>query len=130
MPDIDVINFQHKFSIPKSRIVTLVKKCHRSLKLKHPAINIVFVGATRMRTMNNKYLGHDYVTDVITFDHGDIVICPSMAHVFAKQYGQNVSEEILLYVVHGLLHLAGYNDKTASEITRMRKLEARMLALL
>ncbi len=130
MPDIDVINFQRKFSIPKSRIVTLVKKCHRSLKLKHPAINIVFVGATRMRTINKKYLNHDYVTDVITFDQGDIVICPAMAQSFAKQYGQGLSDEILLYVVHGLLHLAGYKDKTTADIAHMRKMEARMLAFL
>ena len=130
MPDIAVINFQRQCPIP----VTLIKKTAirsiKALKLEHEAITIVFAGTVRMRSINRKFLGHDYVTDVITFDHGDIIICPQVAKRFAKAYGQDVKREILLYVVHGLLHLAGYDDKKEEDIKRMRAMEKKLIGAL
>ncbi len=88
------------------------------------------VGPKHMQTINQLYLGHDYVTDVLTFDLTDtaeIVICPSMATKNAKTYGNSVNREILLYVIHGLLHLSGYDDHTPKDIQRMRLTEERLL---
>jgi len=130
MPHISVINYQKKFIIPESRVMKAVASVAHALKLKHEAVNIVFVGKARMRSINKKFLRHDFVTDVITFQHGDIVICPFVAKRFSKIYGQDVNDEIVLYVIHGLLHLAGYKDKAPKDVLQMRAMEKKMLVML
>lgn len=80
-----------------------------------------------MRRINKEYLGHDYVTDVITFDHGEIIICPAEAVRNAKAFKTTVRRELELYVVHGLLHLAGYDDHSEKDIARMRSMEQELL---
>ncbi len=104
----------------------------RSLKISKsfPNISIIFVGLQRMQSINKKYLGHDYVTDVITFDlggSGEIIICPQEAKRNAKTYGSSVEREILLYVIHGFLHLAGYDDHNYKDIIQMRLKEKEFL---
>jgi probable rRNA maturation factor len=94
-------------------------------------LSIVFVGTRRMRAINKKYLKHDYVTDVLSFDLGDaqgeIIICPGMAGVNAKAHRTSTQKEIILYVVHGILHLAGFDDKSPAGIRRMRSMEKELL---
>ena len=93
----------------------------------------MFVGSRRMRTINKKYLGHDYVTDVITFDlegSAEIIICPQVALSNAKIHGVSISKELLLYVIHGFLHLAGYDDHKPQDIVRMRLKEKQLLGKL
>lgn len=84
-----------------------------------------------MRSVNRKYLGHDYVTDVLTFDLGDglaeIIICPRAAHSNARRFKTSTRRELLTYVVHGILHLAGYEDATSVQRGRMRRMEERLL---
>lgn len=84
-----------------------------------------------MRTLNKKYLGHDYVTDVLTFDlglgFGEIVICPQVAVVNAKAHATSTENELVLYAIHGLLHLAGFDDHAPVDIAAMRKMEAKLL---
>ena len=130
--DITVKNLQSKFPVLSSQIKTAALKVCKDLALvgHKSAISIVFVGAKRMRRINKTYLGHDYVTDVVTFDLGDtgeIIICPSVAYKNAKDYGVSVQQEHLLYVVHGLLHLAGFNDHKPKDIQRMRLKEKQLL---
>jgi probable rRNA maturation factor len=90
-------------------------------------LSIVFVGTRRMRALNKKYLEHDYVTDVLSFDlgtsQGEIIICPGMASANAKAHQTSTEEEIVLYVVHGILHLAGFDDKSPEGMRRMRSME-------
>lgn len=83
-----------------------------------------------MRCINRRYLGHDYVTDVITFDlegAAELIICPQEARRNARAYKADLHQELVLYVVHGLLHLAGYDDHTEADIKRMRMQEAQIL---
>jgi len=84
-----------------------------------------------MRAVNKKYLGHDYVTDVITFDlgggSGEIIICPQVAGVNAREYKNSTEHEIILYVIHGILHLAGYDDHSPQDIHQMRLMENKLL---
>ena len=84
-----------------------------------------------MRAINKKYLCHDYVTDVLTFDLGEgvseIIICPQVAHSNAKVHGSTTDNEIILYVIHGILHLAGYDDHKPHDILQMRKMESVIL---
>ncbi len=128
--NIAVTNLQNRIPIPSSKINAVVPRVCKILRLKHQEISIVFVGEKRMRSLNKKFLGHDYVTDVITFDlelSGEIIICPQAASQNAKNQGQSLKEEILLYVIHGLLHLAGYDDHHPKDIKNMRQQEQVLL---
>jgi probable rRNA maturation factor len=84
-----------------------------------------------MRAINKRYLGHDYATDVLTFDlgnaQGEVVICPGMARANAKAHQTSTEKEILLYVVHGILHLAGFDDHSPKDIVQMRAMEKELL---
>jgi rRNA maturation RNase YbeY len=84
-----------------------------------------------MRAINKEYLGHDYLTDVLTFDFGDrsgeIIICPRVACVNAKAHQKSTESEIILYVVHGILHLAGFDDHSPKDILQMRRMEEKLL---
>lgn len=106
-------------------------------------LGIVFLGRNEMRRTNREFLGHDWVTDVITFDLaagdgaagggaatiGEILVCPDQARDNAAVYGTHPAIELMLYIVHGLLHLGGLDDQTEAEGKRMRKAEARVMAV-
>ncbi len=126
--NIQVTNLQRKSPISVFKIQAAVRHACRTLKYKPLQLSIVFVGEQRMRSLNRKHLGHDYVTDVLTFAHGEIVICPAVAKRNAKSYNNSIEREILLYVVHGILHLCGYDDHSPQDIQRMRLQEQRILA--
>lgn len=63
-----------------------------------------------MARVHGDFLDDPTETDVITFPYGEIVVCPAVARDQAKAYKRTVDDEILLYALHGLLHLAGYDD--------------------
>lgn len=130
--NIAVKNLQNKFPIPHSRICDSALKLCQILGLKKTKVefSIVFVGTTRMRKINKQFLGHDYVTDVITFDLGEsceIIICPVEASKNAYFFQNQIQDELLLYVIHGLLHLAGYDDHSEKDIAQMRAKEQQLL---
>lgn len=66
-------------------------------------------------------------TDVLTFDHGEILICAPLARINAAKYGKSLEQEIGLYLIHGLLHLNGFTDKTPGEALRIKKLQNKIL---
>ncbi len=98
---------------------------------KHPGeINIIFCSDTYLLEMNKKYLNHDYYTDVITFDYsekdiisGDIFISVDRVKENAQTYKQTFLNELNRVIVHGVLHLLGYKDKTEDEQKIMRQKE-------
>jgi probable rRNA maturation factor len=95
-------------------------------------LSIVFVGTKRMRAVNKKYLDHDYATDVLAFDfgksrQGEIIICPRVARVHAKAHQTSTENEIILYVIHGILHLAGFDDHKPKDTLQMRRMEKELL---
>src|SRR5690606_14533133 len=79
-------------------------------------VSIAVVGEARMRRLNREMLGHDYVTDVLSFDHGEspegrvieIVVCAPFARRQARKHGLPERQELARYVVHGALHTAGH----------------------
>ena len=95
------------------------------------SLSIVFVGTKRMGAINKNFLNHDYVTDVLTFDLGEgsaeIIICPQVADMNAKEFQSTTEKELILYVIHGILHLAGYDDHHPKDIQKMRQMEKRLL---
>ena len=87
--------------------------------------------------VNNEYLGHDYYTDVITFDYdeddvinGDIVISLDTVRTNAEQFGKTYDDELHRVIIHGILHLCGINDKGPGEREIMEENENKALALL
>jgi len=80
-----------------------------------------------MARVHGDFLGDPTETDVITFPHGEILVCPAVAQDHAAEHGLAVEQEILLYALHGLLHLAGYDDTTPGLAKEMEKAQARLL---
>ena len=102
-------------------------------------INYVFCSAERHRAMNIEFLGHDYFTDIITFDDsnlkegfiaGDIFIDIETVRDNARLYGATARQEMHRVIVHGVLHLCGQKDKTPRTEKQMHKKEDKYLALL
>lgn len=92
-------------------------------------IGVYFLSARKMTAMNQKFLRHEGPTDVITFDyggksiHGEIFICPDMAVRQAKEFQSTPPMELVRYVIHGLLHLSGYDDRQRDSREQMKKVE-------
>lgn len=89
-----------------------------------------FVSREIIRAMNVTHLQHDYVTDIITFDYsdgkgivGEIYMCPEVITDNALNLGVSLKDEMMRVVIHGLLHLIGYNDQTPEERAVMRRKE-------
>ena len=99
-------------------------------------INIIFCSDPYLLNINLQYLGHDYYTDIITFDYsekpvvsGDLFISIDSVRENASFYGSGFEEELHRVIVHGLLHLIGYDDHTDKDIAMMRQKENESLAL-
>ena len=87
------------------------------------AINIILTDESTMLSLNEKYLGHDTDTDTITFPYnemekdvfGDVYISIDRVRENARKYGCHIQEELFRIMVHGTLHLCGYEDKRDEE---------------
>jgi probable rRNA maturation factor len=76
------------------------------------AVDVVLVDRATMTRVHADFLGDATETDVITFPYGEILVCPAVARDAAPAHGHPVPDEVLLYALHGLLHLAGFDDRT------------------
>lgn len=99
-------------------------------------INVIFCSDHYILDINMKYLQHDYFTDIISFDYcegkrlsGDLFISIDSVRENAVEYGSSFEEELHRVIVHGLLHLIGYDDHTEEEVARMREKENYYLKL-
>ncbi|WP_072877748.1 rRNA maturation RNase YbeY [Salegentibacter echinorum] len=99
-------------------------------------INYIFCDDDYLYKINLRFLKHDTYTDIISFDnsqedelHGDIFISTDRVTENAREYNVDFSEELKRVIIHGILHLCGYKDKTESEATLMRQKEDEKIAL-
>lgn len=99
-------------------------------------INIIFCSDSYLLDINQKFLGHDYFTDIITFDYcegdklsGDLFISIDTVRANAEEYGEGFQRELNRVMVHGVLHLIGYDDHTKAEQKQMREKENYYLSL-
>ncbi|ATV53052.1 rRNA maturation RNase YbeY [Prevotella intermedia] len=99
-------------------------------------IGYMFVDDEKILEVNNEYLGHDYYTDIITFDYcegnvlnGDIVISLDTVRTNAEKFGKTYEDELFRIIIHGVLHLCGINDKGPGEREIMEENENKALAL-
>lgn len=113
-----------------------IKRVVASYGFKTGDIGYMFVDDEKILKVNNEYLGHDYYTDVITFDYdedgivsGDIVISLDTVRSNAELFHKDYDEELHRVIIHGILHLCGINDKGPGEREIMEAAENRALEL-
>lgn len=99
-------------------------------------IGYLFVDDEKILEVNREYLGHDYYTDVITFDYdeddtvsGDIVISLDTVRSNAQLFEKTYEDELYRVIIHGILHLCGINDKGTGEREIMEAAENKALAM-
>ncbi len=95
-----------------------------------PEVSVVLVSDRRIAAIHQEFMNAPDPTDVITFQHGEIFISVETAKRQARAYETSLQHELRLYLVHGLLHLHGYNDKTKAGAAEMKRLQERVVAKL
>ncbi|MFZ3089751.1 MAG: rRNA maturation RNase YbeY [Nitrospirota bacterium] len=134
-------NRQRRIKIRLERLEGLARKALQALGLTNAELSILIVNDSRMRGLNLMYRGKDRTTDVLAFSMkegkysginpdilGDIVISANTAKKQAEENGHGLYDEIALLLIHGILHLTGYDhERGKKEELRMRKKERELL---
>ena len=115
-----------------------IKEIVAHAELKVGELSIVFCSDPYILAVNRQYLGHDYYTDIITFDYcegsvlsGDLIVSVDTVRANAEEYGAaSFEEELHRVIIHGVLHLIGFDDHTPEDQAEMRRQENAALALL
>ncbi len=133
---VEIGDIQSHVRIDRGVWIARTKRSLAALGVDRGAISIVFVDDATIREINNKQLGHDWATDVVTFPisepgaeplEGEIVISTQTAVAWAREENGDPDRELELYLVHGLLHLLGYDDGAEEDVARMRLRERELL---
>jgi probable rRNA maturation factor len=93
-------------------------------------LDIALVDREESDRVHREFMDIAGATDVITFHHGELLICPDIARMQALDYDEPVWRELLRYMVHGMLHLAGYQDAEVEDRLCMEAVQERMVAQL
>ena len=132
---IKINNLNKKRKIDKNAIKRIAAKVLKSFGKKSALVDITFVTNRKIKVLNKRYMKKDGATDVLSFVLeekklvGDVYISSDMAKINAGKFSTSFKEEILLYTIHGTLHLVGFGDKTIKEKKKIRKLENRFLKI-
>lgn len=139
-PKIEVRNRQRKVAVNVVDLRKLAQKavalCLRLPKKKKtdlqtlPEISILIVSDRRMASLHWRFMNESGPTDVMTFHHGEIFISADTALRNERRFGNPLGRELTLYVVHGLLHLHGFDDRDGANARKMRTAEKRILSQL
>ena len=131
---INVFNAHGKRRMSVKTTAGYVKRVLRSAQIRDARISVIFVNSRYCREINRKYLRHDYVTDVISFPlaekpvlEGEVYVNLDRARSQSREYGVNVGNEAARLVIHGVLHLVGFDDATESKRALMKSEEDRHL---
>src|SRR5574341_600371 len=127
---LEIIDMQKLQPIDKSKIKKIIKDILKVEK-KDAELNIVFIDNKTIKQINKTFLGHNYATDVLSFTYnessfknsikGEIIVSVETASKLSQRHGYGIEGEIVLYVVHGLLHLLGYDDKRKKDAKKMHQ---------
>ncbi|MEM9481469.1 MAG: rRNA maturation RNase YbeY [Verrucomicrobiota bacterium] len=99
------------------------------VELQQEEIEVAFIDDAQISKVHADFLDDDSPTDVITFEHGEILISADTAARQCVEHGMSFEKECALYLIHGLLHLAGWDDKTPEEFEKMKTEQERILNL-
>jgi len=129
---VDIANQQNALPLDRRKLRRAVRATLEHESIPHATISLAFVDDKTIRDLNRKYLDHDRATDVLSFllerdavtFEGEIIVSAETACTVAMALGWPAEFELLLYVVHGLLHLLGYADRTPGERAAMQARES------
>ena len=124
-------NYENEFELPnEDQIATWISKVILSENKKEGEINYIFCDDDYLLNLNEQYLDHDTLTDIISFDysvgneiHGDIFISTERVLENAADFNVSFQEELQRVLVHGVLHYCGYKDKSEADEQLMRNKE-------
>src|SRR5579864_8272553 len=136
MSKISIQSPQEIVPLDRGRLREIARAVLEGESVKDHEISLVFVDNPTIHRLNKQYLDHDEPTDVLSFPYsaanakkleGELIVGVEIAQEQAKDRGHDVQAELALYVIHGLLHLCGYNDKSAPDEKAMRARERHYL---
>lgn len=145
MREISIANRHPKLRFDRravERVIAALDANHAAIAPRQPAIpagelSLVFLTDAALAQLHADFLGDPTTTDVITFEGnpalgsaGEICVSADTAAAYAQAHGRNFSDELTLYLVHGWLHLAGYDDLQPAKKRAMRRAEARAMRVL
>jgi probable rRNA maturation factor len=110
-----------------SRLKSALPLLPRPLPANLAEIDIILVDRATIARVHGQFMDDPTETDVITFPYGEILVCPAVAHDRARELGLALEDEVLLYGLHGLLHLAGYDDTTPKLAKEMAAAQEKLL---
>jgi probable rRNA maturation factor len=136
MIQIDLCNEQQALAIDDARLREAVELVLRQAGVERAVISLAVIDDDAMHELNRRYLDHDEPTDVLSFVleeregyvEGEIIVSADTAAAAARKLGWAAEDELLLYVVHGALHLVGYDDLDPQARANMREQERRCLS--
>jgi len=135
-PAVRICSSQPSLRVPRRKIADLVAFVARAEHAAVLEVDVAVVGADEMAHLNRRYHGYVGATDVLSFDLSDdgdaalsaqIIVCADVALEEAAKRGLRPQREMLLYVLHGLLHLLGYDDTSRPKARRMQARQAELL---
>ncbi len=133
---VDIVRQQPEPAIEPRRLRRAVRTVLRRARLQTARVSLALVDDRTMARLNRRFLRHAGPTDVLSFLlerspgylEGEVVVGADVARRAAPRYGWPAQQELLLYVIHGALHLVGYDDAQPRERARMRRRERELLA--
>ena len=135
-PGVSVRNLQRSVKVDAAGLKRFARNAARlCLQLQHPGttdlqrlreISVLIVSDRRMESLHRQFLNETGPTDVLTFQHGEIFISAQTARRNARDFGNSLEQELKLYVVHGLLHLHGFDDRNAAEKHKMVAIQSKI----
>jgi probable rRNA maturation factor len=138
IPEITVRNLQRKMPVDVVDLEMFARKAaelclHLPRRKKTDLaqlreISVLIVSDRKIASLHRQFMNESGPTDVITFQHGEIFVDVESARRNARRFGNAFERELRLYVVHGLLHLHGFDDRNAASARRMRVVQRKILA--
>ena len=136
-PRLTVRNLQRKISVNVGDLERFAAKALRAclqLPKREPTdltrlreIFVWLISDRRMASLHRQFLRQTGPTDVLTFQHGEIFISVETARKHARTFGNSLARELRLYIVHGLLHLHGFDDRKRTDAHKMERMQTRIL---
>ena len=137
VPEIAARNLQRKISVNVAELEKFardaLKRCLQLRKRKRTdlhklnAISVWLISDWRISRLHLQFFGENSATDVITFHNGEIFVSVETARRNAREFGNSLMSEIKLYIVHGLLHLHGFDDREPADLRRMKNTQEKIL---
>jgi len=135
-PKVAISSTQKAIRVPRKRIAELVAFVAEIEGCRIGEVDIAVVDSAKMAELNRRYLRHAGTTDVLSFDLSEspkaglsiqLIVCGDVARTEAAARGLKPARELMLYIVHGLLHMLGYEDQSVRGSVRMQARQEEIL---